>query len=122
MVVHGVANSESPGNEQREFWGTDAAAAVGSRNRSGFSSPAVDSLIETIVFAKDRAELAAASRALDRVLTHSHPMILQLYTPFERIAHWNRFGHPDPLPARSIGFPNVWWWDAAKAANLETPK
>lgn len=122
MVVHGVGNSESPGNEQREFWGTEAASAVGSRNRTGFSSPAVDRLIETIVFAKDREELAAASRALDRVLTHSHAMILQLYTPFERIAHWNRFGHPEPLPSRNIGFPRVWWWDEVKAGGLETKK
>lgn len=117
MVVHGVANSDSPGNEQREFWGSDAALAVGSRNRAGLSNPAVDSLIETIVFAKDREELAAASRALDRVLTHLHVMVLQLYTPFERIAFWSRLGHPEPLPARAIGFPDLWWEEAPKTGD-----
>jgi len=121
MVVHGVANSESPGNEQREFWGSAAAQAVGSRNRSGLANPAVDSLIDSIVFAKDRASLAAATRALDRVLTHMHVMVLELYTPFQRVAHWNRFGHPDPLPSRSVGFPTIWWWDEALAAKVGAP-
>ncbi len=121
MVVHGVSNSESPGNEQREFWGSDAAKAVGSRNRTGMANAAVDSLVETIIFAQSREELAAATRALDRVLTHSHVMILQLYTPFERIAHWNKFGRPEPGPSRSVGFPNVWWWDEEKVSRIGAP-
>jgi microcin C transport system substrate-binding protein len=118
MIVWSVANSDSPGNEQREFWGSDAADRMGSRNVMGVKDPVVDALIDRIIFAKDRAELAAASRALDRVLTWSRYGIMQLYTPFERIAYWNMFGHPDPLPARSIGFPSIWWVDAEKAAAL----
>ena len=118
MIVAGVANSESPGNEQREFWGSKAAQVEGSRNVAGVSNPVVDSLIETIINAPDRPALEAASRALDRVLLWEHYMIPQLYTPYERIAYWNRFGHPDPYPARSIGYPNVWWWDADKAAKI----
>ncbi len=121
MVVNGVGNSESPGNEQREFWSSEAASAVGSRNRSGLAHPAVDSLIESIVFAKDREELAAATRALDRVLTHLHVMILELYTPFERIAHWRGFVQPDPAPSRAVGFPDVWWWDPDAAARIGAP-
>ena len=34
----------------------------------------------------------------------------------ERIARWDRFSHPDPLPEFSVGFPEVWWYDEAKAA------
>lgn len=119
MIIWGVANSESPGNEQREFWGSETADRVGARNVGGVADPAVDALIEKIIFAADRAELEAASKALDRVLTWSAYMIPQLYTPFDRIAWWDRFGHPDPLPPRSPGFPTVWWWDEAKAAAVE---
>ena len=122
MIVWGVANSESPGNEQREFWGSEAATRVGARNVGGVQDPAVDALIDKIIFAKDRAELEAASSALDRVLTWNHYMIMQLYTPYERIAYWDRFGHPDPLPPRSIGFPTYWWWDEEKAAAVEATK
>ena len=109
VIVHGVSNSESPGNEQREYWGSETADRVGSRNQSGVKNPVVDALIEKIVFAADRAELEAASRALDRVLLWEHVAIPMLYTPFERIAYWTRIQPPEPLPARSIGFPTVWW-------------
>lgn len=118
MVTGGVSNSESPGNEQREYWGTAAADAPGGRNWAGLKNPVVDALIETIITAPDRAALTAASRALDRVLLWEHPMIMQLYAPLERIAYWDRFSAPDPTPPRSVGFPTVWWWDAAKAAKL----
>ena len=118
MIIWGLGNSESPGNEQREFWGSESAARMGSRNVGGVADPAVDALIEKVIFAEDRTALAAASRALDRVLTWSHYGIMQLYTPFERIAWWDMFGHPDPLPPRDVGFPQVWWRDADRAAAL----
>ncbi len=119
MIIWGVRNSESPGNEQREFWGSATATKVGARNVGGVADPAVDALIDKVIFAKDRAELEAASRALDRVLMWNYYMIPQLYTPFDRIAWWDRFGHPDPLPPRDPGFPTVWWWDAEQAAKVE---
>ncbi|WP_340108650.1 extracellular solute-binding protein [Pikeienuella sp. HZG-20] len=119
MIIWVVANSESPGNEQREFWGSETAMRVGARNVGGVADPAVDALIDRIIFAVDRAELEAACRALDRVLLWRRYMIPQLYTPFERIAWWDRFGHPDPLPPRDPAFPTVWWWDEAKAAGIE---
>src|SRR3712207_3259000 len=62
------AQSSSPGNEQREFWGSAAADIIGSRNTVGIRNPVVDALIEKIIRAQDRASLEAACRALDRVL------------------------------------------------------
>ena len=122
MIISGVSNAESPGNEQRDYWGSAGANAVGGRNTAGVADPAVDALIDRIIFAADRAELAAACRALDRVLLWNYYMIPQLYTPFERIAWWDRFGHPDPLPPRDPGFPSVWWWDEEKAAAVEAAR
>ncbi len=116
-LLAGVANSESPGNEQRDFWSSDAAAASGSRNYCGVANPVVDALIERIVFAEDRAGLAAACRALDRVLLFEYYVTLRAYSPFERIAYWReRIAHPEPLPSRSIGFPTVWWSKSAEDA------
>ena len=110
MVVGRVANSASPGNEQRDFWGSAGADATGGRNINGVSDPVVDALIEKIVFAENRDALAAASRALDRVLLWGHYNILQLYTPTERIAWWKgEVAPPDPLPSHAVGFPSVWW-------------
>ena len=110
MIVNGVANSESPGNEQREMWGSDAAERQGSRNRTGLADGVVDALIEKVIFAPDREALEAATRALDRVLLHGHYGILELYTPFERVAWWPaKAAKPDDLPDYSLGFPSIWW-------------
>ncbi|MDX2265735.1 MAG: extracellular solute-binding protein [Hyphomicrobiales bacterium] len=109
IIVGGWANSESPGNEQRDFWGSEAADKQGSRNDIGVKNPAVDALIDKIIFAKDRETLIAASRALDRVLLWNHYLVPQWHTPTERVAYWRKFAHPETLPARSVGFLQVWW-------------
>jgi len=111
--------SLSPGNEQRDFFGSDSADRPGSRNRPGIKNPAVDALIERIIFAKDRADLVAACKALDRVLLWNNYVVPQFAAGFERAAFWDRFSHPDPLPKYGItGFPSLWWWDAEKAAKI----
>ncbi len=122
IIIGGFAQSKSPGNEQREFWSSKAADTPGSRNAIGIKNPAVDKLVERIVFAKDREELVAACRALDRVLLWNHYVVPQWYSPNERIAYWDKFAHPQTLPARSVGFPTIWWFDAEKAAKLPANK
>jgi len=111
--------SLSPGNEQRDFFGSKAADQPGSRNRPGIKNPAVDAIIERIIFAKDRAELVAACKALDRVLLWNCYVVPQFAAGFERIARWDRFSRPDPLPKYGVtGFPELWWYDAEKAAKI----
>ena len=119
ITVWRVQNSDSPGNEQREFWGSEAAQKVGARNVSGVADPAVDTLIDHIIAAPDRKALEAASRALDRVLMWNEYFIPQIYSPNERIAWWDKFGRPDKLPRLGPGFSTVWWWDEAKAKAFE---
>jgi microcin C transport system substrate-binding protein len=110
--------SLSPGNEQLEYWGTEAADRPGSRNVAGIQNPAVDALIRRVIFAKDRDELVAATRALDRVLLANNYVIPQFYIPFDRVAYWDRFSRPEPLPEFSPGFPTIWWYDDAKAERV----
>lgn len=122
IIVGNFGQSESPGNEQRNFWGSEAADRNGSRNLMGIKNPAIDKLIDRIIFAKDRAELVAATRAMDRVLLWNHYLVPQWYAPYARVAYWDRFGHPEKLPALSVGFPTVWWWDDRAAAKLAEAK
>jgi microcin C transport system substrate-binding protein len=113
------AQSLSPGNEQRDNFGSPAADRPGSRNLGGIKNPAVDALIERIIFAKNRAELVAACKAMDRVLLWNFYCVPQFNYGFERYARWDRFSHPEPLPKYGVsGFPSVWWWDAEKAAKI----
>jgi microcin C transport system substrate-binding protein len=111
--------SISPGNEQREFWGAEAADRPGSRNLAGINDPAVDALIREIVFAKTREDLVAACRALDRVLLAHDYVVPQWTTSKDRTARWDRFSRPGAMPYYGgAAFPTVWWFDAAKAARI----
>ncbi len=118
IIYSGWAQSMSPGNEQIEFFGSQSATRPGSRNYGGVNNPAVDHLIRKIVTAPDREELIAATKALDRVLLWNHYLVPGWTLRAARIARWDRFSHPDPLPEYAIGFPQIWWWDEAKAAKV----
>lgn len=121
MVYQGWGQTLSPGNEQRDFWGSIAADTPNSRNYSGIKDPAIDALIEKLVVSDDRETLIATTRALDRVLLSKHLLIPSYAAVDERVAHWDRFGRPAELPKYSVGFPTVWWWDAAKAEKIGAP-
>ena len=115
-VVLAIGQSLSPGNEQREYWGSESADNESSANYAGIKNPAIDKLIDKVIFAEDRETLVAATRALDRVLLWNHYVVPQFYSDETRTARWNRFGHPQQMPEYSTGFPTIWWYDEALAA------
>jgi microcin C transport system substrate-binding protein len=117
IITYGWSETLTPGNEQRGYWGSQAADQAGTDNVVGIKNPAVDAMIDQIVFAKNRADLEAATRALDRILLWNFYVVPQWSYPFVRTARWDRFGHPEPMPKYGrAAFPTVWWWDAEKAA------
>ena len=121
IIVNSVAQSHSPGNEQRFYFGSAAADKEGSRNVGGIKNPVVDKLIERIVFAKDRAELEAATKAMDRVLLWNFYVVPQWHLPAERLASWQKFGRPERVPSEDpTRVVQSWWYDAGKAKTAET--
>jgi microcin C transport system substrate-binding protein len=121
MIVANWPESLSPGNEQRNYWTSQAADLQGSRNYAGIKNPAVDALVDRVIFAKSRAELEAATKALDRVLLWNHYVVPQWTYGKVRSVRWDRFNRPETLPKYGNGaFPTVWWWDAAKASKVGT--
>ncbi len=118
MIIDQWGESLSPGNEQREYWGSQAADVSGSRNAIGIKNPAVDALIDRVIFAKDRSELVAATRALDRVLLWNFYVVPQFTYGFSRYARWDRFSHADLAKYARSGLPSLWWFDAEKAARI----
>ena len=110
------AQSLSAGNEQREYWGSKAATREGSRNTIGIQNPAVDILIDRLVFAKSRDEQVAVTKVLDRVLLAHDYVVPQWTYSFERTARWDRFAHPQTMPLYGASaFPAIWWYDAEMA-------
>ena len=117
IITASWGESLSPGNEQRAYWGSQAADQPGSLNLVGIENPAVDVMINQVIFAKSRPDLVAATKALDRVLLWNHYVVPQWAYGKIRSARWDRFGHPDPLPKYGMSaFPTVWWWAADKEA------
>lgn len=117
MILSGIPQSSSPGNEQRNYWTTAAADTPGSRNYAGVRSAVVDELVERIIAAPDRKSLVTTCRALDRVLLWENYVIPGWYSPDMRVAYWNRFSR-SPVPAPNGMDIHAWWVDEAKDAAL----
>ena len=111
MCVFVFGQSQSPGNEQRNFWQSDAADRKGSRNLAGIKSEAVDRLIDQIIYAENSNDLAAASKALDRVLWFGYYLVPNWYLNGHRLAYHNRFNFPEELPTYYdyLSFITTWW-------------
>ena len=121
MIVSTFSQSLSPGNEQRNFWGSDAAKTNGSRNIIGISNEVIDSLIEKVISAKDREDLIVTTRALDRVLLWNHYVIPQWHISAYRTLYWDIFDKPSVRPKYSLGT-NTWWVDVDKASTIDQRK
>ena len=108
LIVGGFGQSNSPGNEQREYWHSSSADNPGSRNFIGLKDPAVDKLVEGLINADSRQSLITHTRALDRVLLWGHYVVPNWHIKTWRVAYWNRFEHPEISPKYDIGL-HTWW-------------
>jgi microcin C transport system substrate-binding protein len=104
------------------MWGSAAADKPMSNNSVGIRNAAIDKLVDMVIFAKDRTELVAATRSLDRVLLWNHYVVPQWHFPFVRLASWDKFGRPEMLPSQSPIALQAWWIDPAKEKALAEAK
>jgi len=117
MIVASFGQSESPGNEQRDFWHSTKADVEGSRNVIGIKDPVVDRLIDLVIAAPDRHALEMRTRALDRVLQWGFYVIPHFHISVDRVAYWDRFSRPKVEPKQGFN-QTVWWVDPRKDAAL----
>ncbi len=121
MTVVIFPQSLSPGNEQREFFGSAAADQKGSQNLLGIKSPVIDKLIEELITAPTRAELVVHVRALDRVLQWGYYVIPQYHLAAYWVAYWNKFHHPQVTPKYALDL-DTWWVDTKAEQAIEAKK
>jgi len=107
-----------PGNELRDYFSCQGGKVQGGSNIAGICSPAIDSLIETAINAQDRPSLAAAGRAMDRLLLRGWYMVPNWHDTVFKVASWNRFARPDK-PIRDGFVLDDWWIDPALAAKTD---
>ncbi len=113
-----VRQGDIPGNEERGDWSCAAARTDGSNDVAGVCSPAVDALVDAVVGATDRAQLADAARALDRVLLWGWYMVPGWHSRTFNIAWWDIFGRPDAAVREGFVL-DSWWVDAARAGVVD---
>ena len=121
MAVVVIPQSLSPGNEQREFFGSEAADQQGSRNLLGVKSKVIDELIEQLIAAPSRESLVTHTRALDRVLQHDYYVIPQFHLAAFWVAYWDKFRRPAVTPKYGLGF-DTWWVDPTAEQTIESKK
>jgi microcin C transport system substrate-binding protein len=109
MTVTGFGQSLSPGNEQREYWGSDKADAKGSRNIIGIKNPVVDTLVAMIGQAQTQDELVDTTKSLDRVLLWNYYVIPQWHTNVWKVANWSHFERPAVTAPYDLGITDTWW-------------
>jgi peptide/nickel transport system substrate-binding protein len=100
--------SASPGNEQRNRWGSSAAQRGGSLNHSGATSPAIDRLIDALLEARSREDFVSSVRALDRVLLSGFYVVPLFYVGEQWLAYDNNLRHPSRIPLSGVNI-DVWW-------------
>lgn len=119
MVSIRYPDSQSPGNELRDRFSTEAADTPGSDNLFGLKSRAVDKLVDNVLRANTRDELVTASRALDRVLMHGYYMVPHWYSANHRVAYRKSLHYPATLPYYYTAegwILSDWWRDPEPAA------
>jgi len=123
MIVVRIGQSLSPGNEQRDFWGSASADEPGGQNQMGIKDPAIDAMIDKIITAQNRHDLVTATHALDRLLQWGFYAVPHFTNRTFWIVSWDKFGRPDkhPDPEYGIG-QDAWWIDAAKVTAVEQGK
>lgn len=108
MAIISYPVSNLPGNELKEYFGSEAADIKGSNNIIGIKNPVVDELIKGVIGAEEKDDYVAYIKALDRVLTYENYMIFQWYSPFSRVGYADKFGQPQT--DLKIGFQPYLWW------------
>lgn len=113
MTVANFAQSQSPGNEQRDYWSSSSASQKGSRNVAGVNNKVVDTLVDTIIYATNQKQLTTACRALDRVLWYSYYVIPNWYLNSHRVVYNARLRHPEQIPLyySADAFLDTWWFE-----------
>jgi microcin C transport system substrate-binding protein len=120
IAIQRFGFSTVPGESLRSYFSSRAAGIKGSQNLAGISDPTIDALIDKIVAASNRPELVTACRALDRVIRSGRYWVPHWYKASHWIAYWDMFDRPaQGKPKYARGIPETWWYDPAKAAQLE---
>ena len=119
LAVQRFSFSTTPGDSLRSYFSSQAAAIKGSQNLAAIADPAIDTLIEKIIAAENRADMVIACRALDRMIRAGRYWIPHWNKASHWLAYWDVFDRPPAKPRYARGVLETWWYDPAKATKIE---
>lgn len=116
MISLRYPDSQSPGAELFDRFGSASADVKGSDNLMGLKSPAVDQLVGDLVRARTQDALVTAAHALDRVLMHGYYVVPHWYSDHHSIAYRSTLAFPRRLPRyyTAEGWIISTWWDTRR--------
>ena len=112
MVFDQYISFMDVGTGLMQRFGSEAADDV--FNPAGLRSELVDRVIEEALMARGPDERDVALRALDRVLRWERFMIPVWHNPYNWVAYWDIFDHPEELPEFAVGALDFWWHNAER--------
>lgn len=112
MIVGVLAQSLTPGNEQREFWLSSRADMPGARNWAGIKNPIIDDVVESLIQAENRQDLVNHAKVLDRLLLGNFYMIPLYTSTAMRLALRKTMGMPPITPAYGLEM-DAWWFQSS---------
>ena len=118
MMVDQFPMSLEPSSGLKQYFGSETADQS-VFNLMGLKSEAVDTLIEHVMNAQNKAELTTSVKALDRTLRAYYFWVPQWFNDAYRVAYWDMYEHPETLPPFALGNLDFWWYNAEKAADLK---
>jgi microcin C transport system substrate-binding protein len=97
------------------------ADANSTNNVTGIKNERIDQLLAVYDKEFDAQKRIEIIREIDGILANIHPYVLTWDTPYQRIAFWNKFGHPEGYLTRIGDYrdvPSLWWIDREKEAQI----
>ncbi len=116
MIFDSYRTGLEEGNSLGQRFGSRGVGDI--FNPASYSDPAVDALIEVAANATSRAEMAAAVRAIDRIMRRDMFIVPVWYNPTYWVAYYDMYRHPDVLPPYDLGYLDFWWYDAEAGDRL----
>ncbi len=112
ILYSGYTNGLEEGEALGQRYGSDGVDDV--FNLSGYSSPAVDKLIDAVADAATRDEMATGVRAIDRIMRRELFLVPTYYKADYWVAYFDMYEHPETLPPYALGQLDFWWFNQAK--------
>ena len=107
-------------NPETEF-SAKLADIPNNNNVTGVKDKRIDELLAMYDVEFDQNKRAAIIRELDGILANLHHYVLEWDAPFQRIAYWNKFGHPEGYLSRIDDYHSaswLWWIDPERERQL----